>query len=72
MRNARILVVGLRRTATETIKDLVPAGIGKLVVIDGEDVSEDDLGAGFFFRDEDVGKKVSSLCCPSRCLLKFA
>ena len=44
--------------ATETIKNLVLAGIGRLVVVDADDVSAADLGAGFFFRDEDVGKKV--------------
>ena len=63
MRNATILVVRLRGVATEAIKNMVLAGIGKLVILDGEAVAEEDLGAGFFFRDEDVGKKVSiSLC----------
>jgi len=57
MRNATIMVIRLRGTATETIKNIVLAGIGKLVIIDDEDVSAEDLGAGFFFRDEDVGKK---------------
>jgi len=59
MRNATILVVQLRGTATEAIKNIVLAGIGKLILVDGEEVTEEDLGAGFFFRDEDVGKKVS-------------
>jgi ubiquitin-like 1-activating enzyme E1 A len=58
MRSATILVVRLRGVATEAIKNMVLAGIGKLVIVDGEDVAEEDLGAGFFFRDEDVGKKV--------------
>ena len=58
MRNATILVVNLRGVATETIKNIVLAGIGKLVILDAEDVAAEDLGAGFFFRDEDVGKKV--------------
>jgi len=58
MRNATILVIRLRGTATEAIKNIVLAGIGKLVIFDAEEVSEEDLGAGFFFRDEDVGKKV--------------
>lgn len=58
MRNATILVMRLKGVATETIKNIVLAGIGKLVVYDGDTVSEEDLGAGFFFRDEDVGKKV--------------
>ncbi|KAF8635925.1 hypothetical protein AX15_000101 [Amanita polypyramis BW_CC] len=56
MRNATILVIRLRGVATEAVKNMVLAGIGKLVLVDGEDVTEEDLGAGFFFRDEDVGK----------------
>lgn len=61
MRNATILVFRLKGVATETIKNIVLAGIGKLVVVDHEDVTEEDLGASFFFRDEDVGKKVRCL-----------
>jgi len=58
MRNATILVVRLKGVATEAIKNVVLAGIGKLIIVDGENVSEEDLGAGFFFRDGDVGSKV--------------
>ncbi|KAJ3730984.1 hypothetical protein DFJ43DRAFT_440256 [Lentinula guzmanii] len=57
MRNATILVVKLKGTATETIKNIVLAGIGKLILVDADDVEEVDLGAGFFFCDDDVGKK---------------
>ncbi|KAJ7459720.1 hypothetical protein FB451DRAFT_1341568 [Mycena latifolia] len=57
MRNATILVVRLQGTATEVIKNIVLSGIGKLVIMDGGEVIEEDLGSGFFFRDEDVGKK---------------
>lgn len=59
MRNATILVANLQGVATEAIKNMVLAGIGKLIILDGENVSEEDLGAGFFFRDGDVGLKVS-------------
>jgi molybdopterin/thiamine biosynthesis adenylyltransferase len=59
MRNATILVVKLKGVATEVIKNIVLAGIGTLIIADDEEVSEEDLGAGFFFRDEDVGRKVS-------------
>ena len=58
MRNATILVVRLRGVATEAIKNMVLAGTGKLIIMDSDNVSEEDLGAGFFFRDEDVGQKV--------------
>lgn len=61
MRNASICVVNLRGIATELIKNIVLAGIGKLIVLDSEDVQEEDLGAGFFFREDDVGKKVRLL-----------
>ncbi|KAH9890067.1 hypothetical protein C8Q73DRAFT_652933 [Cubamyces lactineus] len=57
MRNATILVVRLKGVATEAIKNIVLAGIGKLIVVDPDVVSEEDLGAGFFFRDEEVGQK---------------
>ncbi|KIN96336.1 hypothetical protein M404DRAFT_1006843 [Pisolithus tinctorius Marx 270] len=57
MRNATILIVRLRGTATEAIKNIVLAGIGKLVLVDSDEVTDEDLGAGFFFREEDVGKK---------------
>ena len=58
MRNATVLVIRLKGVATETIKNIVLAGIGKLVIVDGDDLVEEDLGAGFFFREEDVGMKV--------------
>lgn len=53
------MIINLRAVATETIKNIVLAGIGKLVVVDDQDVSEEDLGAGFFMTNDDVGKKVS-------------
>jgi ubiquitin-like 1-activating enzyme E1 A len=61
MRNATILLVRVRGVATEVIKNIVLAGIGKLIIMDGDDVAEEDLGACFFFRDGDVGKKVGIL-----------
>jgi ThiF family len=68
MRNATIVVVNLKGLATEVIKNVVLAGIGKLVVVDAADVSEEDLGAGFFFAESDVGSNVS---CGSSCFSIF-
>jgi len=61
MRNATILVLTVRGLATEVIKNIVLAGVGKLIMVDNEDVKEEDLGTGFFFRDDDVGRKVRFL-----------
>ena len=58
MRNAAILLVRLRGTATEAAKNIVLAGVGRRVVWDPADVAAEDLGAGFLLREDDVGKKV--------------
>lgn len=58
MRSASVLVVTLRGIATEVCKNIVLAGIGRLTVLDDQDVKEEDLGSGFFFREEEVGQKV--------------
>jgi len=58
MRNAAILVIGLKGVATEAIKNIVLAGIGRLVVLDPSKLTGEDLGAGFFFAEGEVGKNV--------------
>lgn len=61
MRSSTILLLTLRALSQETIKNLVLAGVGRLIVMDDKQVSEEDLGAGLLFREEegDVGKLVS-------------
>ncbi|CAE6539600.1 unnamed protein product [Rhizoctonia solani] len=56
MRNATVLVVRLQGVATEAIKNIVLAGIGKLIIVDAERVTETDLGCGFFFSEDNVGQ----------------
>jgi len=64
MRNAAVLVVKVKGVATEALKNIALAGVGSLIVVDGEAVTEEDLGAGFFFRDEDVGKNRAEVALP--------
>lgn len=65
MRNGTILVVNLKGVAHETIKNIVLAGIGTLICYDSGAVGEEDLGAGFLFREEDVGKKRTDAARPN-------
>lgn len=58
MRGASVLIVTLRGLASEVCKNIVLAGIGSLTLLDDQDVSEEDLGSGYFYRDEEVGQKV--------------
>ncbi|ORX37063.1 hypothetical protein BD324DRAFT_624649 [Kockovaella imperatae] len=53
MRSSTVLLLSLRSLAHETIKNLVLAGIGRLIVMDDGAVTVDDLGTGFLFREEE-------------------
>ncbi|KAF8758685.1 ThiF family [Rhizoctonia solani] len=57
MRNATVLIIRLKGVATEAIKNIVLAGIGKLIIVDEEVVMETDLGCGFFFSEDSVGQR---------------
>lgn len=59
IRSAHVLLVSLRALGTEIAKNLTLAGISSLTIVDNEPVTEEDLGSGYFLRDEDVGKPVS-------------
>jgi len=58
IRSANILLVSLRALGTEIAKNLTLAGISSLTIIDDEQVTEEDLGAQYFVREEDMGKPV--------------
>ena len=60
MRSSTVLILSLKGVAHETIKNLVLAGIGRLIVMDDGVVTEEDLGSGFLFREEEgaVGTNV--------------
>lgn len=60
IRSAHVLLVSLRALGTEIAKNLTLAGISSLTIVDDSIVTEEDLGAQYFLREEDVGKPVSS------------
>lgn len=58
MRSSSVLIVNLRGMACEIAKNVVLAGVGRITLLDGEQVSEADLGANFFLREDEIGQKV--------------
>lgn len=64
IRSAHILLVSLRALGTEIAKNLVLAGISSLTIIDDEIVTEEDLGAQYFLRQEDLGNAVCRTYSP--------
>ncbi|SGY82412.1 BQ5605_C009g05568 [Microbotryum silenes-dioicae] len=59
MRQAKVLIVNFRSLAAEIAKNIVLAGVGQVTLLDEQNVHEQDLGANFFLREDDVGQKVS-------------
>lgn len=62
IQNANVLLISLRALGTEIAKNLTLAGIGRLTIVDNEPVTEEDLGSGFFLREEDINKPVFNPC----------
>lgn len=58
IRSANLLLISVKALGTEIAKNLILNGIGSLTILDGEVVTEDDLGAQYFLRDEDIGRNV--------------
>ena len=56
MGNAHCILLGASSAGTETLKNLVLPGIGKITIVDSGKVCEQDLGNNFFVTIEDVGK----------------
>lgn len=56
LRNASILVVGAGALGNELVKNLVLMGIGRILVIDMDDVENSNLARCVFFRPEDEGR----------------
>ncbi|KAI8824825.1 uncharacterized protein EV422DRAFT_516326 [Fimicolochytrium jonesii] len=64
MRQSRILVAGVTGTSNEILKNLVLSGVGALTIQESESVEEEDLGAQFFLREEDVGENRAEAVAP--------
>eukprot|EP00949_MAST-11_sp_MAST-11-sp1_P004607 g4607.t1 len=63
LEEASILVLGSSATATETLKNLVLPGCGKITIVDDAIVGEGDLESNFFVTRESVGRKRGSVVC---------
>jgi len=49
----------VKALGTEIAKNLILNGLNSLTIIDNGIITDDDLGAQYFLRDEDVGSNVS-------------
>ncbi|KAK4056467.1 E1 ubiquitin-activating protein aos1 [Microbotryomycetes sp. JL221] len=57
MLTSSVLVYKFKGVAAEVVKNVVLAGVGAVTLLDSNKVNQVDLGANFFLRQQDVGKK---------------
>ncbi|RVX71490.1 hypothetical protein B0A52_05062 [Exophiala mesophila] len=65
LRQANVLLIGLKALGTEIAKNLVLAGVGTLTVLDGDVVSEEDLGSQFLVNESHVGQNRAIAALPA-------
>ena len=59
---ADILIFGLGPMAMEVVKNVVLSGCRKLTICDEGTIMQEDLSGGFFYTEEDIGKKRLESC----------
>ncbi|XP_065162078.1 NEDD8-activating enzyme E1 regulatory subunit [Atheta coriaria] len=55
LENAKVCLINANALGTEILKSLVLPGIGAFTIIDGEKVTQEDIGSNFFLDSESVG-----------------
>ncbi|KAI9491685.1 hypothetical protein BDB00DRAFT_874065 [Zychaea mexicana] len=65
IRNARVLIAGMRALSDEVCKNIALAGVGSITLLDHDTIKEEDLGAQFFLSAKDIGKNRAEASAPA-------
>jgi len=66
LKRLRVLIIGLKGLGIETAKNLILAGPKQVVVCDNGVAEIQDLGANFYLKESDVGKRTRGEACISQ------
>ena len=64
LRQANVLLIGMKGLGSEVAKNLVLAGVGVLTVLDHDLVIEEDLGTQFFITEAQIGQNRAEAALP--------
>ncbi|KAG9777783.1 E1 ubiquitin-activating protein aos1 [Exophiala dermatitidis] len=64
LRQANILLIGMRGLGNEIAKNLVLAGVGTLTILDHGIVTEEDLGSQFLITEANIGQNRAQAALP--------
>ncbi|KAJ8983471.1 hypothetical protein NQ317_014929 [Molorchus minor] len=53
--NSKVCLINATALGTEILKSLVLPGIGSFTIVDGEKITEEDLGSNFFLENDSLG-----------------
>ena len=60
MRNASILIAGMRGLSNEVCKNIILAGVGSITILDHKNIKEQDFGSQFLIRGASVASNVKN------------
>ncbi|XP_017769621.1 PREDICTED: NEDD8-activating enzyme E1 regulatory subunit [Nicrophorus vespilloides] len=69
LENSKVCLINATALGTEILKSLVLPGIGSFTIIDGEKVTEEDIGSNFFLDNDSLGN--SRAQAATMCLLEL-
>lgn len=69
LENSKVCLINATALGTEILKSLVLPGIGSFTIVDGEKITEEDIGSNFFLETDSVG--VSRAQVATQCLLEL-
>ncbi|XP_060520510.1 nedd8-activating enzyme E1 regulatory subunit [Cylas formicarius] len=69
LENSKVCLINATALGTEILKSLVLPGIGSFTVVDGEKITEEDIGSNFFLENETVGSSRAQVA--TQCLLEL-
>ncbi|CAG9856925.1 unnamed protein product [Phyllotreta striolata] len=68
LENSKVCLINATALGTEILKSLILPGIGSFTIVDGEKVTEEDIGSNFFLESDSIG--LSRAQVATQCLLE--
>ncbi|KAF7271077.1 hypothetical protein GWI33_016037 [Rhynchophorus ferrugineus] len=69
LENSKICLINATALGTEIVKSLVLPGIGSFTIVDGDKISEEDIGSNFFLEKESLNSSRAQIA--TQCLLEL-
>uniref|UniRef100_A0A6P7FKS2 NEDD8-activating enzyme E1 regulatory subunit n=1 Tax=Diabrotica virgifera virgifera TaxID=50390 RepID=A0A6P7FKS2_DIAVI len=69
LEHSKVCLINATALGTEILKSLILPGIGSFTIVDGEKVTEEDIGSNFFLESDSIGTSRAQVS--TQCLLEL-